>query len=73
MVQHPATHLPALSNDIVLPLSGRYRHLDGFDESLGLRPGDTLPTLVATSFTCDAITALGLTSSLITYAAYALA
>jgi hypothetical protein len=65
--QHPAAHFPALSNSIVLPLSGtKAGTLTAFTKVSVLVPGRTLPSLVATSFACDAITEAGLTRSLIT-------
>jgi hypothetical protein len=65
--QHPATHFPAGSNSIVLPLNGTCTGtLTAFMKVSVLVPGSTLPPLVATSFACDGITDAGLTNWLIT-------
>ena len=65
--QQPAAHLPPSSNSIVLPLSGTCTGtVTALVKASVLVPGRTLPPLVATSFACEAITAAGLTNSLIT-------
>ena len=65
--QHPAVHFPAASNSIVLPESGICTGtLTAFMKVSVRLPGRSLPPMVPTSLACEAITAAGLTSSLIT-------
>jgi hypothetical protein len=65
--QQPPVHLPAASIFMVFPLNGRYTGTWAAALKAAVFVfGSSLPPLVAASLACDAITAFGLTSSLIT-------
>jgi hypothetical protein len=65
--QHPAVHLPAASNSMVFPESGRCTGtFTALMKASVLLPGRALPPTVPTSLACETITSAGLTRSFIT-------
>ena len=65
--QQPATHLPSALNSMVLPESGTCTGTLLALMKVSVRePARTLPPTVPTSLACEAITAFGLTRSLMT-------